>query len=43
MLYLGRIDEALGSFDHALSLDPTLESAQVNRKAVLKAMEGKSK
>ena len=39
-LYLGRNDEALERFDHALSLDPALESAQVNRKAVLKAMEG---
>ena len=40
LYYLGRSDEALERFDHALSLDPTLENVQANRKAVLKAMEG---
>ena len=38
--FLGRSDEALRSFDQALSLDPTLEDARTNREAVLKAMEG---
>ena len=40
LFYLNRRDEALQRFDQALSLDPTLESARVNREAVLKAMEG---
>ena len=39
LFYLGKSDEALQHFDQALSLDPTLESAQANREAVLKAME----
>ena len=38
--YLGRNDEALKSFDRALSLDPTLQNARTNRAALLKAMEG---
>ena len=37
--YLGRSDEALQSFDQALFLDPTLESARANREAVLEALE----
>ena len=40
LFYLGRNDEALKSFDQALSLDPTLESARANREAVLEAMAG---
>ena len=40
LFYLGRNDEALKSFDQALTLDPTLESAWANREAVLEAMEG---
>ena len=40
LFYLGRNDEALKSFDQALTLDPTLESARANREAVLEAMEG---
>ena len=43
LYYLGRSDEALERFDHALSLDPTLENVQADRKAVLKALEGKSR
>ena len=39
LYYLGRSDEALQHFDHALSLDPTLENVRDNREAVLKAME----
>ena len=39
LFYLGRSDEALESFDQALSLDPTQESVRTNREAVLKAME----
>ena len=35
LFYLGRNDEALKSFDQALTLDPTLESARANREAVL--------
>ena len=38
LYYLGRSDEALQRFDHALSLDPTLENARTNREAVLEAM-----
>ena len=38
--YLGRNDEALRSFDQALSRDPTLEDVRANREAVLKAIEG---
>ena len=37
--FLGRSDEALRSFDQALSLDPTLENARANREAVLEAMK----
>ena len=40
LFYLDRSDEALQSFDRALSLDPTLENPRANREAVLKAMEG---
>ena len=40
LFYLGRNDEALKSFDRALSLDPTLENARANREALLEAMEG---
>ena len=40
LYYLGRSDEALQRFDHALSLDPTLENARTNREAVLEAMAG---
>ena len=40
LFYLGRNDEALKSFDQALTLDPTLESARANREAVLEMMEG---
>ena len=40
LVFLGRSDEALRSFDQALSLDPTLENARDNREAVLKAIEG---
>ena len=36
---LDRIDEALESFDRALSLDPTLETARGNREQVLKNLE----
>ena len=32
-------DEALRSFDQALSLDPTLESVRDNRETLLEAME----
>ena len=39
LFYLGKSDEALQHFDQALLLDPTLESAQANREAVLKALE----
>ena len=39
LFYLGKSDEALQHFDQALLLDPTLESAHANRKAVLKALE----
>ena len=39
LFYLGRSNEALQSFDRALSLDPTLENPRANREAVLKAME----
>ena len=37
---LERYDEALKSFDQALSLDPTLEDVRTNREAVLEMMEG---
>ena len=40
LFYLGRNDEALKSFDRALSLDSTLENARANREALLEAMEG---
>ena len=40
LFYLDRSDEALQSFDRALSLDPTLENPRANREAVLEAMEG---
>ena len=40
LYYLGRSDEALQRFDHALSLDLTLENARTNREAVLEAMAG---
>ena len=40
LFYLGRNDEALKSFDRALTLDPTLENARTNRAALLEAMEG---
>ena len=40
LFLLGRRDEALQSFDQALSLDPTLEDARTNREAMLEAMEG---
>ena len=43
LFYLGRSDEALKSFDRALSLDPTLENAHANREALLEAMEGNLK
>ena len=36
--FLGRSAEALRSFDQALSLNPTLETARTNREAVLEAM-----
>ena len=39
LIYLGRSDEALQYFDQALSLDPTLESARANRRAVLEAIK----
>ena len=39
LFYLGKSDEALQHFDQALLLDPTLESAQANREAVLKVLE----
>ena len=34
LYYLGRADEALTNLDRALSLDPTLEDARVNREAI---------
>ena len=37
---LERYDEALKSFDQALSLDPTLEDVRTNRETVLEMMEG---
>ena len=40
LFYLGRSDEALQSFDQALTLDPTIEEAQANREAVLEIMKG---
>ena len=40
LYYLGRSDEALQHFDHALTLDPTLEDARTNREAVLEARAG---
>ena len=39
--HLGRSDEALRSFDRALSLDPALEDARANREAALEAMKRK--
>ncbi len=39
LFYLGKSDEALQHFDQALLIDPTLETAQANREAVLKALE----
>lgn len=37
LYYLGRADEALTNLDRALSLDPTLEDARVNREAIQQA------
>jgi len=37
--YLGRIDEALQSFDRALAIDPAREKARAHRKAVLEAIK----
>ncbi|MYC69347.1 MAG: tetratricopeptide repeat protein [Gemmatimonadetes bacterium] len=39
LVFLGRNDEALRSFDQALSLDPTLENVRANREALLEEME----
>ena len=39
LVFLGRNDAALKSFDRALSLDPTLENARANRETLLEAME----
>ena len=35
LVFLGRNDEALESFDRALSLNPILENARANREALL--------
>ena len=40
LFYLGRSAEALQHFDHALTLDPTLEDVRANREAVLEATAG---
>ena len=39
LVFLGRNDAALKSFDRALSLDPTLENARANREALLEVIE----
>ena len=39
LFYLGRTDEALQSIDRALTLDPTLESARVNRAAMRESLQ----
>ncbi len=39
LFYLGRSNEALQSFDRALSLDPTLENARANREALLETIK----
>ena len=39
LYYLGRSEEALARFDHALSLDPTSASARASRDAVLESLQ----
>ena len=39
LVFLGRSDEALRSFDRALALDPTLENARANREVLLEEMK----
>lgn len=43
LLKTGRAEEALASFDHALSLDPTLESARDYREQARKSMTERDK